>query len=63
LESYSILESINFPLVHPPYMLRDVEADAWSDRHLFGISRWTSIKSSIRQLPCVDVLVRAVRYG
>jgi len=42
------LEQMEFPLVHPPCMVRDVEADAWSDRHIFLINQWSEIKSNAR---------------
>jgi len=29
-------------------MVRDVEADAWSDRHIFLINQWSEIKSNAR---------------
>lgn len=50
IESRSILERMDFPLEHPPYMVRDVDADAWTDSHIFGISRGTEMKSLVRKI-------------
>ncbi len=63
LERYSIWESMDFPLAHPPCMVRDVAADTWSDRYLFGISRWTSSKNLIRQIPGVNVFAKTLRLN
>jgi hypothetical protein len=30
------LEEMVFPLKHPPYLIRDARADAYSQRHLFS---------------------------
>jgi hypothetical protein len=50
------LEPLNFPLTYPPCMARDTVADQWSDRHVFGISRWRTLKSTILQTPSVHKL-------
>jgi hypothetical protein len=44
------LEQIRFPLVHPPCMVRDVEADTWSDRHLFSIYQRSSIRNFAKKM-------------
>ncbi|WP_407897006.1 glycosyltransferase family 2 protein [Ferrigenium sp. UT5] len=44
------LEQMVFPLVHPPCMVRDVEADAWSDRYLFSIDQRRSIRGIVKRL-------------
>jgi len=44
------LEQMDFPLVHPPCMARDVEADAWSDRYHFSIYRGSFIKRIARKI-------------
>jgi hypothetical protein len=57
------LEALDFPLTHPPYILRDVEADRWTDRHVFGIgNRWIIIKNSVRQIPGVQLAVNLLRH-
>ena len=60
-ESSLKLETMDFPLVHPIGMVRDVAADLWTDRHVLGISRWTSLKNSVRKIPGVHVLARILR--
>lgn len=62
-ELHSKLESIDFPLTHPPCMVQDIAADAWSDRHWFGISRWDSLKKLVRQIPVVENLVKIIRQN
>ena len=29
-------QNLDFPIAHPPYVLADDRADAWSQRHIFG---------------------------
>jgi len=44
------LEQMKLPLVHPPCMARDVEADEWSDRNLFSIYKRNSIRSIVKRV-------------
>lgn len=39
------LQQMDFPLVHPPCMVRDVEADAWSDYYLFSINKSSLVRA------------------
>ena len=60
MESCSKLESMDFPLVHPPCMVRNVGADTWSDRNVFGIVHF-SLKNLVREIPRLHAFVRSLR--
>jgi hypothetical protein len=55
------LEKMEFPLVHPSSVVRDVEADRWTDRHVFDISMATEINSLLHKLPFVPLLAQIKR--
>jgi hypothetical protein len=61
LEAELNRESLDFPLTHPPVMVRDVVADKWSDCHVFGISKLASLKNTVRKMPGVQTLVKNLR--
>lgn len=42
---------LRFPLVHPPYVIRDERADSWTQRQVFGCGRatiWTRVRDYCR---------------
>ena len=43
------LETLDFPLRHPPAMIRDVVADRWSDRNLFGIGLRSAVTRRLKR--------------
>ena len=53
-------ERIEFPLLHPSIMVRDVDADAWSDREVFGICK-TPVKDLLRSVPGARSLANMLR--
>jgi hypothetical protein len=55
------LERVEFPLVHPPCMVRDVEADAWTDLNIYPIGRWLKHGSGIRKI--LAVLTKLGRFS
>jgi hypothetical protein len=59
-ESSSGLESMEFPLVHPLCMVRDVRADMWSDRNIFGIDKSLG-RSIARKIPGILALNKLLR--
>jgi hypothetical protein len=61
IDLISPLEHLDFPLEHPPCLVRDTEADAWSDRHLFHINRWSTGKRFLRWIPGMLSLVKIYR--
>ena len=56
------LEHMPFPLTHPDYMVRDIAADRWSDRHLFRITLASELKRAALQIPGVNLLRRLTRF-
>jgi hypothetical protein len=46
------LEEMRFPLRHPPYVIRDAQADAWSQRNLFSTPtpRWRRLAGRAARL-------------
>jgi hypothetical protein len=42
------LEDVAFPLTHPPFMVRDAQADRFTDRHNFGITYRKKITRAVR---------------
>jgi len=45
------LESVNIPLRYPRTMIRDIAADEWTDRNLFGITYLNYLKHQIHSMP------------
>lgn len=43
------LETLEFPLRHPPAMVRDVAADRWSDRNVFDIGLRSTVAQRLKQ--------------
>ncbi len=43
-------EAMDFPLKHPPFILRDAKADIFSDRTMFYRPLWKRVASKIRSL-------------
>ncbi len=54
-------EKMAFPLSHPNYMIRDVAADKWIERHVLGIREQIAFKSILRKLPGVSSLAQTLR--
>lgn len=44
------LELLDFPLRHPAFIVREVRADGWSDKHLYGITYLLPIKQIIKNI-------------
>lgn len=44
------LEAINFPLKHPPFMIRDLKSDHFMQRTFFDETILTSIKTAIKKI-------------
>lgn len=59
-ETSARLETIGFPLVHPPCMIRDVHADAWSNKNIYGMGA-SPLKDIARKLPGVHKLAKLLR--
>jgi hypothetical protein len=55
------LEKMEYPLIHPNYMVRDVVTDRWTDHHVYGIGLKDEIMTTLRQLPGVKSLVKTLR--
>jgi len=47
---YLPLEKIEFPLSHPSNVIRNVEADYWEDKNVFGINKYGFIKSWLKKV-------------
>ncbi|MBP1762840.1 MAG: hypothetical protein H6Q64_2382 [Firmicutes bacterium] len=43
------LERMDFPLIHPMNIKRNVSVDRWSDRNVFGLTFMSSFKSRLKQ--------------
>jgi GR25 family glycosyltransferase involved in LPS biosynthesis len=56
------LQRIEFPLIHPMSVERNIAADRWSDRHVFGLTFISSLKSWLVQQPGGDVMARMYRF-
>lgn len=61
------LQRMEFPLIHPINIERNIIEDRWYDKHVFGITFISSIISSlklwIKQLPGGNVLARMYRFS
>ena len=55
------LERMEFPLLHPLSVERNVAVDRWSDRYVFGITFISFLKSWLRQQPGGDIMARIYR--
>jgi hypothetical protein len=55
------LESLDFPLVHPDMVIRNVDADLWSDHHIYDINFISTLKSQIVALPGGKLLAGILR--
>ncbi len=55
------IEEMIFPLKHPIAVIRDFEADKWTDRNVFGISTYNNIKSKVASWPLIRSVLPAVR--
>lgn len=55
------LQKMEFPLIHPNYMVRDVVADRWTDSHVYGINLKSEIIAILRQFPGAKSLVKTLR--
>lgn len=60
-DAVSLLENLDFPLVHPNYLVRDVKADWWSNRYHFRIGILKHIRYLIGNIPGVALLINALR--
>ncbi|PKN53490.1 MAG: nucleotide-diphospho-sugar transferase [Deltaproteobacteria bacterium HGW-Deltaproteobacteria-13] len=56
------LERAEFPLIHPTVVERNLSADRWSDRYVFGITFIASLKSWLTQQPGGYVMARMYRF-
>ena len=59
-----LMELLEFPLSHPLTMVRDIAADEWTDRHVYGIRdepEWKKTLRKISGLNMVILLLRAIR--
>jgi len=56
------LERLEFPLIHPGRIERNVAADKWSDRYVFGLTLISSLKVRLTNLPGGDVLAKMYRF-
>jgi hypothetical protein len=54
--------SLEFPLRHPSHVVRNVDADSWSDRVLFGASTGARLKQKLRNGPGGSILAKAFRF-
>ena len=57
------LEEMVFPLIHPKTVIRDSQADKWTDKNVFGISKYDFLKSKIKSLPAVRSALPAMRIA
>jgi hypothetical protein len=44
------LQTMEFPLEHPAVVVRDVDADQWTTRRVFGVNALSEIRASIKGL-------------
>lgn len=50
------LEDLEFPLRHPDSVVRDAEADQWTDRHLYRITPLWLARRELEKIPAIHAL-------
>ena len=55
------LESLEFPLVHPSTMVRDVGADRWEARYVFGINWLSEILIHVKKLSIGSFIIKYLK--
>lgn len=46
-------EELDFPLIHPPEIIRDMESDAWESVNVYGVTITNLVKHYMRNLPVI----------
>ncbi|WP_071590882.1 hemolytic protein HlpA-like protein [Synechococcus sp. PCC 7336] len=50
--------SIAFPLSHPPYLIRDLRADKFTQMHIYGIKKWSLSRLFSRFKTKIEALIK-----
>jgi len=57
----SIPVELSFPLVHPPQVARDREADQWIDQVVFRLNRFNALLWGILNIPLLGTMLRRLK--